>query len=68
MALQSLQVPYVHKFSSEIDGATRRQLLANHAPQTMYEDMLQRAAGSAAFTHVYIAGFACQPFSMASVR
>ena len=68
MALQSLQVPYIHKFSSEIDGATRRQLLANHAPQTMYEDMLQRAAGSTAFTHVYIAGFACQPFSVAGVR
>ena len=68
MALQSLEIPYIHKFSSELDRATRRQLLANHAPQTMYEDMLQRDADGTAFAHLYVAGFSCQPFSMAGSR
>ena len=68
MALQSLQMPHIHVFSSELDATTRQQLLANHSPRTMFEDALARDPASTGFTHLYVAGFACQPFSMAGQR
>ena len=42
-ALQQLGVPYEHVFSSEICPSVRKQLLANHNPQILYEDVLARA-------------------------
>ena len=46
-ALQQLGVPYEHVFSSEICPTARQQLLANHAPQILYQDATARDKSSA---------------------
>ena len=59
-ALQQLGVPYEHVFSSEICATTRRQLLANHAPQILYTDATARDNSQAPTVDLYVAGWPCQ--------
>ena len=60
VALQRLGVPYEHVFSSEICATTRRQLLANHAPQILYNDATTRDNSQAPTVDLYVAGWPCQ--------
>ena len=59
-ALQQLGVPHTHVFSSEICPTVRRQLLANHKPQILYEDVIARDNSSAPYVDLYVAGWPCQ--------
>ena len=59
-ALQQLGVPYEHVFSSEICPTVRKQLLANHRPQILYEDATARDNSSAPYVDLYVAGYPCQ--------
>ena len=58
-ALQQLGVPHTHVFSSEICPTVRRQLLANHRPQILYEDVITRDNSSAPYVDLYVAGWPC---------
>ena len=70
MALEQLQVDFEHCFASDNTKAVKRQLLANHAPQIFYDDLMGRANQDPAVPSVdlYISGFPCQPFSAAGVQ
>ena len=59
-ALQQLGVPYQHVFSSEICPTVRKQLLANHSPQILYEDVRARDNDTAPYVDLYVAGWPCQ--------
>ena len=59
-ALQQLGAPYEHVFSSEICPTVRKQLLANHKPQILYEDATARDNSSAPYVDLYVAGWPCQ--------
>ena len=59
-ALQQLGVPHTHVFSSEICPTVRRQLLANHKPQILYEDVIARDNNSAPYVDLYVAAWPCQ--------
>ena len=52
-ALQQLGAPYEHVFSSEICPTVRKQLLANHNPQILYEDAAARDNSSAVVRHTF---------------
>ena len=67
-ALQQLGVPYEHVFSSEICPTVRKQLLANHAPQILYEDATARDNNSAPYVDLYVAGWPCQGNSLLGKR
>ena len=60
VALQQLGVPYEHAFSSEICPTARKQLLANHAPQILYDDVTKRDNYNAPAVDLYVAGWPCQ--------
>ena len=60
VALQQLGVPYEHVFSSEICPTARKQLLANHAPQILYDDVTKRDNHNAPAVDLYVAGWPCQ--------
>ena len=60
VALQRLGVPYEHVFSSEICATTRKQLLANHAPQILYTDATARDNSQTPIVDLYVAGWPCQ--------
>lgn len=64
-ALRQLGVDFVHVFSSETDENCRRTIQANCSPQVMYGDVLRREVRSTPPCDLYVAGFPCQPFSLA---
>ena len=63
IALDVLQIPYVHVFSSETDSRAREFLLKVHSPGTLYDDILTRTPADIE-QHVpidlYVAGPPCQ--------
>lgn len=68
MALQNLGVPITHAFSCDIDKDAKATILANHAPQTFYDDLCSRDNNAAPSVDLYVAGFPCQPFSFAGLK
>lgn len=68
MALRRLGVQYQHVFSSEIDPSAKQTILANFPPQKFYDDLLSRDNARAPVADLYVAGFPCQPFSVAGLK
>lgn len=62
-ALRELGIKYIYKFGSEIDKYARKTIEANHMPEVLYDDMT--APRVLPKIDVYVAGFPCQPFSLA---
>ena len=67
-ALRNLGLPYRHVFSSDVDETCRKFIRENHNPETLYEDISSRDIQKVAPVDVYIAGFPCQPFSIAGKK
>ena len=65
LALRGLRIPCQHVFASEIDPETRATLLANSPPAIMYHDIRVRPTMQTPAVDLYVAGFPCQPFSLA---
>jgi DNA (cytosine-5)-methyltransferase 1 len=67
-ALELLNIPFTHMFSSEIDKYTRESLMANYNPKHLYGDMMIRPSTSLPDIDIYVCGFPCQSFSIAGHR
>jgi len=68
VALQQLNIPFLHVFSSEIDPSCISTIQANFQPQILYRDMRQRSLQEIPEMDVYVCGFPCQPFSITGNR
>lgn len=64
MALQLLEVPHRHIFSTEIDARARESIRANYSPLLEYDDIFKRNVRSIPDIDVYVCGFPCQSFSI----
>merc|ERR1719330_1914310 len=65
MALKSLGVPVDHLFSCDVNASAKKTIMANFPPKTFYDDLTKRDNSKAAKADLYVAGFPCQPFSIA---
>lgn len=63
LALQELNLPFQHVFSSEIDANCIKTIKANFSPEILYNDIVTRDVHSLPDIDLYICGFPCQPFS-----
>ena len=63
LALQKLEIDFVHSFSSENDTQARKFLKRNFSPIRLYNDVITRDTSCMSPMDLYIAGFPCQPFS-----
>lgn len=63
-ALKSLKIPYIQKWSCEIDKYARLSSEANYKkPEKVYTDMLTRNNSLLPHVDLYVCGFPCQSFS-----
>ena len=65
IALDNLCVSYEHTFSCDNDPNVQKTIYANHKPSRMYPDIVNRDNAATPYVDVYVAGFPCQPFSVA---
>ena len=65
-ALKQLKIPFIHKWSCEIDKYTRESIKANYSPEVLYEDIKKKR--KLPNVDIYVCGFPCQTFSMAGKR
>ena len=63
-AIKQLHLPFIHKWACEIDKYARQSILANYAPEILYEDITKRDVKKLPNIDLYICGFPCQPFSL----
>ena len=64
-ALDNLGMEYTHVFSSESNPHLEKFIDANFKPTTFYKDIKTRDNSNTPYVDLYVAGFPCQPFSVA---
>lgn len=68
-ALTQLKIPFIQKWSCEIDKFARASAEANYPkPEKIYIDMLDRNDKELPHVDIYVCGFPCQSFSLAGKR
>lgn len=65
-ALKQLKIPFIHKWSCEIDKHARESIKANYSPEVLYEDITEKR--KLPNVDIYVCGFPCQTFSTAGKR
>lgn len=68
VALQQLNIPFIHEFSSETNKHCITTIKANFNPKIIYGDIKQRNVKDIPDIDMYVCGFPCQPFSIAGNR
>jgi len=68
MALQMMNIPFSHEFSSDIDTDCIASIKANYNPKIIFGDMRNRKLEDIPDIDLYVCGFPCQPFSIAGDR
>lgn len=68
IALQEMNIPFIHEFSSEIDKHCIATIKANFNPNIIFGDINQRKLKEIPDIDMYVCGFPCQPFSIAGKR
>lgn len=69
VALKNLGINHSITFACEIDKYARETYLANHEPETMYQDMtIESWEGEKYHSDLFIGGIPCQSFSLAGKR
>lgn len=69
VALKNLGINHTITFACEIDKYARETYLANHEPETMYQDMTAESwEGEKYYADLMIGGIPCQSFSLAGKR
>ena len=64
-ALDNLKVRYRHVFSCESDAHLKKFISYNFKPEKYYDDITTRDNSKTPYVDLYVAGFPCQPFSVA---
>lgn len=65
-ALNKLKIPYKHLWSCDYDKFVKKSILSNYSPEVFYDDIkIHRTLPN---VDIYVAGFPCQPFSLAGQR
>ena len=70
-ALQAMQQPYCHMWSSDRAKEAQAFIQQNHAPKSFFDDVTKRKPGSLvslADDGLYVAGFPCQSYSFLGAR
>jgi len=67
-ALLQLNIPFRHMFSSDIDKHVIKSIKANYNSEIIFGDITKRNMEDIPDIDLYVAGFPCQPFSMAGRR
>lgn len=67
-ALLKLKIPFQHEFSSEIDKYCIESIKANYNPKIIFSDITKRDIKDVPNIDLYVAGFPCQPFSIAGKK
>lgn len=68
MALRNLGVEVDHLFSCDINPHVKSTIMANFPPKVWYDDLMARDNSTAKKADLYLAGFPCQPFSLAGLQ
>jgi DNA (cytosine-5)-methyltransferase 1 len=67
-ALQQLNIPHKHVFSSDIDKYAIESIKANYDPEIIFGDITERDIKEVPDMDIYVCGFPCQTFSLAGHR
>jgi DNA (cytosine-5)-methyltransferase 1 len=67
-ALQQLNIPHRHVFSSDIDKYVIKSIKSNYEPEIIFGDIMNRDIDEVPDMDIYVCGFPCQTFSIAGNR